>query len=461
MSEQALAALRISEDPTPGVNLVGLFQTGSGLGEASRMLARAIEHAGIPFAAITYAESPSHGREPGEWPNADAAPYDTNVLCLQPDRLYPFAAAVGPRFFADRTTVGLWFWESTTFPDHYRPPLRLLDRVWVTSEHVRSILSRATSVPVSVVPIPLSERRVEPSSRAALGLPEDGFLFLSLFDLVGARRKNPQGVVEAFRRAFEPGSGATLVLKTINGRDRKPRRLAELESSVADRQDITVIDGYVPAAERDAMIAACDCFVSLHRAEGLGLPILEAMVLGKPVIATGFSANVEFMDDTSGYLVPFELVPVPEGEWGYSPAAQWAEPDVEAAAAHMRCVFDDPESAREVGASARTTVLTRFSLDRAAATVTAELAAARAHFHERAGRRDSIADASLALARDPSRALHQGGGLKGYLRRLLVRALWPQLEAIYHRDEAMLEGLSELERSLSRLEARVADTDTP
>jgi hypothetical protein len=142
---------------------------------------------------------------------------------------------------------------------------------------------------------------------------------------------------------------------------------------------------------------------------------------------------------------------------GVRTSAQWAEPDVDAAAAHMRRVFDDPGSAREVGASAGREVLARFSLERAAATVSAELAAARAHLRERAGRLNLIVDASLASVRDPSRALSDGTGPKGYLRRLLVRALWPQLEAIRQRDEAMLEVLSELERSVSRLETRVAD----
>lgn len=438
--------------------MVGPFTAGSGLGEAARMLLNAIEHAGMPFTVIDAADPAGTVPTTGEPANSNVVPYDVNLLCLQPDRLDVFAAGVGPRLFNRRTTIGLWFWESTAFPDRYRASLRLLDRIWTTSEHVRRILSATTAAPVSVVPLPISDRTVEPMPRAALGFPEDGFLFLALFDLISARRKNPQAVVDAYRRAFEPASGARLVLKTINGRDRKPRLLAELEQSVADREDIVVIDGYVPAAERDAMIAACDCFVSLHRAEGLGLPLIEAMRLGKPTIATGFSGNLDFMDDDSSYLVPYRLVPVPEREMVYSPTAQWAEPSVEAAAALMRRVFDDPAEARALGASARRVVLTRFSLDGAATTVTAELTAARSHLHERARRRDAIVGASLAIAGDPTCVRRSAGGATGHLRRLLVRALWPQLDEIRRRDEAMLEALSELERSVSRLETRRAET---
>jgi glycosyltransferase involved in cell wall biosynthesis len=457
LTADELARLRISEHPAPGVNVVGPFAARSGLGEAARLLLSAIEHAGVPFTVVVDPDSPSAGLTSDGRALSNDVPYDVNLLCLQPDRLDGFAAAVDPRFFAGRTTIGFVFWESTVFPDRFRPALRLLDRIWATSEHVRSILAATTAAPVSVVPLPVPDRSVAPVSRGALGLPEDGFLFLSLFDLMSARRKNPEGVVDAYRRAFEPGSGTTLVLKTINGSDRKRRQLAELEQAVAGRDDIVLIDRYVPEAQRDAMISACDCFVSLHRAEGLSLPLLEAARLGKPTIATGFSGNLEFLDDESSYLVPYRLVPVPEGEWAYSPTAQWAEPSVEVAAAFMRRVVDDPDEARAVGATARNAVLTRFSLERSAATVSAELAAARSGFHEGARRREPIVNASLAVARDATRIPYEGGGLKGSFRRLLVRALWPQLEAIRERDQAILEALGEVERSLARLESGAAE----
>jgi glycosyltransferase involved in cell wall biosynthesis len=452
------ARLRITPDPAPGVNLVGPFDTGSGLGEATRMLGRAIERAGVPFVAIPYSTSPVGRSEKSELPSSDVAPYDTNVLCLQPDDLASFAAGAGARFFASRTTIGLWFWESTMLVPRYIPALRLLDRVWVVSEYVRSVLAPETSAPVRVIPIPVEEREVEAIPRERLGLPRDGFLFLALLDLISARRKNPHAVIEAYRTAFEPGSGARLVVKSINGRDRKPRLLAELEAATADRDDIAVIDGYVSDRERDGMLAACDCFVSLHRSEGLGLPMLEAMRLGKPVIATAYSGNLEFMDDKASFLVPCSLVAVPEGDMAHTPGAQWAEPSVEVAASHMRRVFDAPDEARAVGEAGRSKVLARFSLERAAAAVASELALARAHPRTtaRSRRRGSIVDASLLLARDPTLVGRRGTGPVAMLRRALLRALWPQLADQRLRDEAMLQGLTDVERSLAELEERVA-----
>ena len=458
MTDDGLAGLRIAEKPVAGVNVVGPLATGSGLGEAARLLLSALEHAGVPFAVVVDPDSPDAGVTRDGWAPSSVVPYDVNLLCLQPDRIEPFAAAAGRRFFAGRTTIGFWFWESTAFPDRYRPSLRLLDRIWTASEYVRSVLSAATAAPVSIVPLPIADRTVERMPRSALGLAEDGFVFLSLFDFISARRKNPHAVVDAYRLAFEPGSGARLVLKTINGRERKPRQLAELEQAVADRDDIVVRDGYVSAAERDALLAACDCLVSLHRAEGLGLPLIEAMSLGKPTIATGFSGNLDFMDDDSSYLVPYRLVPVPERDMVYSPAAQWAEPSVETAAALMRRVFADPDEARRIGESGRRAVLARFSLDRAAAIVAAELTTARLHFDEHARRREPIVDAALTVALDATRRPDAGGGPRNYLRRLLVRALWPQLDEIRRRDEATLDALSEVERSVARLETRRTET---
>jgi glycosyltransferase involved in cell wall biosynthesis len=423
------------------------------------MLGKAVEQAGVPFVAIPYSRSPRGRAEPCEWPSSDIAPYDVNVVCLQPDQLAHFAGAVGGRFFANRTTIGLWFWESSVFADRYRPALRLLDRVWVLSEHVRRALAPATSAPVRVIPVPLAETRVEPVPRTELGLPADGFLFLTLLDLISARRKNPHAVIDAFCGAFAPDAGARLVLKTINGHDRKPRALAELEVAAAHRDDVVVIDGYVSELERDAMIAACDCFVSLHRAEGLGLPMLEAMRLGKPVIATAYSGNVDFMDDETSFLVPFRLVPVPESEMVHAKDARWADPSVEVAASLMRRVVDAPDEARAIGEAGRRRVLARFSSARAAAAVSAELEAARSHPRQsdRARRRRSIIEASLVLARDPAVTGYPGRAPTALVRRLLVRALWPQLAQQHRRDDAILEGLTDIERSVARLEARFAE----
>ena len=368
--------LDVADEPLPGVNLVGYLDAEFGLGEAARMLGRALEHGGVPIAAITNTETPVRREHELRWPLSRSVPYDINVLCLQPDQVAGFATQVGPSFFENRSTIGLWFWDSSVLDARYHQAFRFLDRVWVMTEHVREVVSAATDMPVHLIPIAPQERTPPGTSREELGLPAE-FLFMALFDFVSFERKNPLGMIDAFVRAFEPSQDAALFLKSINGRERKPKLLAQLQSVVADRDDITLVDGYVGAAKRDALLATCDCFVSLHRAEGLGLPMLEAITLARPVIATGYLGNMQFMDGESSYLVPFELVPIPEGEWGFSAGAKWAEPDVAAAASHMRRVYEKRDEARARAIGARRRLFSEFSLDKAARVLTDELEDAR------------------------------------------------------------------------------------
>ena len=211
-----------------------------------------------------------------------------------------------------------------------------------------------------VVPVPVEPPPGPFLTRSELNLP-DRFTFLFVFDFWSGERKNPGAVVEAFTRAFGPDEGPILVLKSIHGRDWKPRQFARVEAVAEGRDDIVIRDGYVSANERDSYVAACDCYVSLHRSEGLGLTMAEAMALGKPVIASGYSGNLEFMSDANSYLVPYDLVEVPSSWWAHAPGATWAEPDVDAAAALMTRAWEQADEARALGDRARVGLLGRFS----------------------------------------------------------------------------------------------------
>jgi glycosyltransferase involved in cell wall biosynthesis len=161
-------------------------------------------------------------------------------------------------------------------------------------------------------------------------------------------RKNPLAVIRAFRRAFDQSSGAQLVVHSINGGG-ELRKRRELEREVGGREDIHLIDGYLSHEQKDALLARCDCYVSLHRAEGFGVPLAEAMRLAKPVIATGWSGNLEFMNRDNSYLVDYTLVPVGRTARPYLPVARWAEPDIEHAARLMRDVFVNQQAAAARG----------------------------------------------------------------------------------------------------------------
>jgi glycosyltransferase involved in cell wall biosynthesis len=244
-------------------------------------------------------------------------------------------------------------------PVEWDPAFALVDEIWVYSRYVAEQLARVAPVPVVTVPPPVAAPAPGPGG-PGLELPA-GFRFLCSFDYFSTlERKNPLGAVEAFRRAFAPGEGPQLVLKTVNA-PYSPRDVDRLRWAVGDRPDIHLVDAALPRAERDALLAGCDCYVSLHRAEGFGLVPAECMALGKPVIATGYSGNLDFMTPRNAYLVGYELRRIGEAAGPYPPEGRWAEPDLEHAAALMRTVVDDPAAAAARGARAARDIAERLS----------------------------------------------------------------------------------------------------
>jgi hypothetical protein len=286
--------------------------------------------------------------------------------------------------------------------------------------------------PIPVVRIPPAVEVKQPPerTRAQLSLPE-GFLFLFVFDYASLfERKNPLAIVDAFTRAFDEGDGATLVLKCIN-HERNPSSHARLVAATAARPDVHVIDRTVAPAEKDAMIAACDCYVSLHRSEGFGFTMAEAMWLGRPVIATGYSGNRDYMTHENSYLVDFQLVPIGDGVDPYPPDGVWAEPDVGHAAALMREVFDDPGAAQARAARGQSQLRASHSREAVGRAITRRLARI-----DRSGARAAAAAPALVygeLARTGRRIQHGPppanqpgfGKLQLLMRRVVLRLIKP------------------------------------
>jgi glycosyltransferase involved in cell wall biosynthesis len=285
-------------------------------------------------------------------------------------------AGLGRSFFADRRTAGLWFWEVSEFPDYWRRSFDEVDEVWVATEHIADALRSLTEKPVRTVRVPLTPGPVAEATRAELGLPE-GFCFLFVFDYRSVfRRKNPLGLVQAFKQAFEPGEGPSLVIKSICG-DEFPADRAELVDAIADRPEIRLVEDTVSVERKNAMIANCDCYVSLHRSEGLGLTMAEAMYFGRPVIATAYSGNLDFMTEDNSFLVPYSATKIGPHADPYPPEGEWAEPDIAAAAAMMKAVVADPEAAAAKAHRAAIDIRHTHSPEAAAASIEARVAEGR------------------------------------------------------------------------------------
>jgi glycosyltransferase involved in cell wall biosynthesis len=311
---------------------------------------------------------------------------DLNLVCINADPMPAVLDRLWPRFTDGRWTIGSWMWEVEAFPPWMASAADLVDEVWTASAHSAAAIGSAIDKPVHTFPLPVIPHRASALGRSDFGLP-GGFMFLFCFDFYSvAERKNPFGVIDAFRRAFAPGEGPHLVLKTINGSDKLPE-LERLRLHAEGRPDIRIHDGYLDAPDQRALVACCDAYVSLHRAEGFGYTLAEAMLAGKPVIATGYSGNLEFMNDRNALLVGYTMTSIPEGCDPYPAGGRWAAPDVEEAAEYMRLVVDDPARAGALAQQGRRDISERHSPAARVPLLAARLAASRAAAADPARRR--------------------------------------------------------------------------
>jgi glycosyltransferase involved in cell wall biosynthesis len=203
-----------------------------------------------------------------------------------------------------------------------------------------------------VVPHPVAAVPPAPAplDRAAFGLPDDAVVVLVSFNLASSfARKNPLGAIAAFRAAFGNRRDRILLLK-VGHPGHFPADFAQLRQAVGDAPNIRVDTDELPRADRHALTRSADIVLSLHRSEGFGLVPAEAMLLGRPVIATAWSGNMDFMDETSAALVGYRLIPArdPRGVFE-ADGAEWAEPSPTDAVAQLRWLADDAEARRALG----------------------------------------------------------------------------------------------------------------
>ncbi|MEM3574926.1 MAG: glycosyltransferase family 4 protein [Candidatus Bathyarchaeia archaeon] len=261
-----------------------------------------------------------------------------------------FLRKMGRKYFRNKYNIGIWYWEVSGFPERLRSAFGPYDEIWVTSSFTAGALSRVSPIPVVKVPYPLylNEGLIEDRPRRLLGLPDDAFIFLFMFDFQSVfERKNPLAVLEAFRRAFGGGGEAMLVINCINSKADPPSHRALMRS--ASGLNARIIDGHLSDKSYLNLLSACDCYISLHRSEGFGLIMAEAMYLGKPVIATGYSGNMDFMNGDNSLLVRYDLVELERDYGPYEKGNVWAEPDVGHAAELMRWVYENGDEAKGIG----------------------------------------------------------------------------------------------------------------
>jgi glycosyltransferase involved in cell wall biosynthesis len=349
---------------TRGFNIIGNISSNTGLGVHARHLVTLMLDRGYPVKLFDLDPAGERGghdtrfadftvKKPGD------LSYPINLFLLQPSAVFAFLAAHPEVLNApDRLHAAIAMWELTVVPERWKRGFQSLDAVLAASDFVQGVFSDNLSGPFIIpAPCPLYLPEAIVPDRGRFGLPTDAVLFVTSFEPASdPARKNPFAAIRAFLKASPTPGCASLVVKVNNAKlDGKTHpAVAQLRDLCRGHEHIRIIDEVMPYQDVLCLYASCDAFVSMHRAEGLGLGLMEAMALGKPVIATAWSGNMSFMDHTNSCLVGYDLIPVRSDlpvyrEQYLGKPAHWADPSIEQAAAWMKELTINTPRREEIG----------------------------------------------------------------------------------------------------------------
>lgn len=280
-----------------------------------------------------------------------------NLFCLNADEMETALAYLGPQFFSASYNIGCWAWELSGFPDIWDKSFDYVHEVWAPSRFVQEAISKKAPVPVICMPQVVEPGPADPRIARLLGVPEDKFSFLFFFDFSSyIARKNPWAVIKAFELAFSGSNAVCLVIKT-SGMQQRPREFHEFSNQISRlKLPVVLIDRLLSDAQMKGLISGCDVFVSLHRSEGFGRGLAEAMYYGRPTIGTAYSGNTDFSNQGNSCLVDYTLVPVEEGAYPFGKQQIWAEPDIEHAAWWMQRLQREQALREKIGRAAHESI---------------------------------------------------------------------------------------------------------
>ena len=359
-ANQGARIMRLSR----GVDVLGPLRSVSGLGAAARRYAALLKDHGVGTSETDYPLPHNSSELPllvGEGPR-----FDILLAIVNGDSMPAARQLFGPREFDRRHVIGQWAWETERLPIEHRIGFQHVDEVWANSTFVRDVIRRDApeNIPVLYIPSPIEMPEVAPGvTREMFGL-DDRLLFFFAFDHFSSmERKNPDGLIRAFREAFHQDDGAILLIKTSNG-SKVPEQVEQLRWHARGRSDIVIKDGFVQPDVMGALFKLCDVYISLHRSEGLGYTMAEAMLLSKPVIATAYGGNLDFMSDESSLLISAQRVSSSAASGPYAAGSEWGEPDLDAAVAGLRKLANDSLSREALGRAGYEQAKKHFSRER-------------------------------------------------------------------------------------------------
>lgn len=347
-----------------GVSLYGYVRGDFGVAENLRSVAGALSKKNYKFDIVEV--------DPGALYSKTSKLFDARIVkksnflvelfCINADQMGIVFSNLGLTKNKSVHRIGYWFWELPNFPDEWRGALECVDEIWAPTLYIQAALSKFTNKPIVHMPVAVEFDRERSYQREEFGLPGKDFLFLFSFDLHSfSARKNPTATLKAFLDEFKDlNENVGLVIKVIYG-DKHPDEYNSLLKLSKNDSRIHVINEALSRDKMYGLIDVCNCYVSLHRAEGFGLGMAEAMYLRKPVIATAYSGNLDFMTADNSCLVDYELVPVNIGEYPYADGQFWANPSIDSARRHMRKIFENVDYRNKIAENGHATIVKNHS----------------------------------------------------------------------------------------------------
>ncbi len=349
--------------------VAGMFRTGNGLGRAARAYYDALRLSGLNPEAVDVSGLLNQANMPASVPlsQLDPARPGTLILFINPPELERALMGLGLRRWHGWRIIGAWAWELSVAPAEWSHQAQFVSEIWGPSRFATDAFAAAYDRPVHYVPlfVPPAPQTVSPVSQTVPDCPDlsrndPDVHVLTIADARSSlERKNPLAAVTMFKAAFPNGPRARFTLKS-RGLDLYPAYAAALREAIGSDSRITLLDETLTDAGQSALLASADIILSAHRSEGFGLHLAEAMALGKCVIATGWSGNMDFMPEGSAAHLPYTLIPVTDSTGVYRPRSGdvWAEPDSDAGAEILRQLARDPARRAAMGAAARQAIAT-------------------------------------------------------------------------------------------------------
>lgn len=362
----------------PGCNVIGFADGVLGIGEDARAVATALGHAGISRCICNLTLPDQHATSASSQMEALYVPqplFPVNIFAMTAFETARLAAQRGASLRSGRYNIGYWPWELTSLPEEWRFVFDLVDEIWAPSRFLVEVYAGLTTKPVILMPPCVSVAPTTAMDLAPFGIEPGNVVFLTMFDFNSfIARKNPQAAIAAFKSAFpDPDGPERMIVKSLNAHAH-PASLQDIQQQIGDDDRFVLLDGAFSRAEVCGLIAAVDCFVSLHRAEGFGRVIAEAMLLRTPVVATNWSGSVDFLKATTGFPVDGALRPVAAEEYVFWEGSDWAEPSIASAAAALRQVAARPKGIEALLTRAQSKIAGSYDLASASRALAARLA---------------------------------------------------------------------------------------